>query len=120
MAPGIKALNPSEDLISDRFCDVFDPQLQYSTISEAKSHLLSIPIGQSEFFDKLKVSLVGFTQESLPNCPEIVLLFSQHFSISEKVIMNTAHDHILCKIDAQSLQTLWISLAKPKLLIYWP
>ncbi len=98
MAHDIKALNPSEDLITGRLCDFFDPQLHYSSISKAQSHMFSIPIGQSEFFDKLKVSLVGFTQESLQNFPEISHLFSQHFSISERVIMNTARDHILCKI----------------------
>ncbi len=79
MAPEVKTLDPSEDLIADRFCDVFDPKLHFSTILEAQNQLLSIRVDQSEFFDKLKISLVEFSQEPLPNFPEMVYIFFQHY-----------------------------------------
>lgn len=97
----IKSLDPSEEFIVDRFYDVFDPRISFSTITEAQKQLMSIPVGQSEFFDKLKLSLVGFTQEPLPNCPELVHLVSRHYSINEKVIMNSSHDHICANMTLQ-------------------
>ena len=100
----IKSLDPSEEFIADRFYDVFNPIICFSTITEAQGQLMSIPVGQSEFFDKLKLSLVWFTQEPLPNCPKLVHLVSRHYSINEKVIMNSSHDHILCKSDPTTLR----------------
>ena len=72
MVSFIKNNDPSEELITDRFHDVIDPQFYLSTITEAQNSLMSIPVSQSEFFEKLKVSLVGFTQEPLPQFPELV------------------------------------------------
>ena len=104
MSSTVKTLEPSEDLISDRFHDVFDTKLHFSTILEAQNQLISVPLGQFDFFDKLKISLVGFTQEPLPNFPELVHLTSQHYSLNEKVVLNSTHDQILFIINPQSVR----------------
>ena len=97
MASSVKNFDPSEELISDRFYDVIDPQFHYSTITQAQNLLLSVPAGHSEIFDKLKSSLVGFTQEPLPHFPELVQCFSLHYSITEKVVLDYAHSCILLR-----------------------
>ena len=86
MVSFIKNSDPSKELITDRFHDVIDPQFYFSTITEAQNSLMSIPLGQFEFFEKLKVSLIGFTHEPLPHFPELLQWFSQHYSINEKAV----------------------------------
>ena len=45
MVSFIKNNDPSEELITDRFHDVIDPQFYFSTITEAQNSLMSIPVG---------------------------------------------------------------------------
>ena len=72
MVLSVKSLDSSEEIICDRIYDDYDPQLQFSSISDAQSSLLSPSKGQSKLLGKLNSSLIGFTLEKFPHFPYIV------------------------------------------------
>ncbi len=105
MVVSIKTMNPTEDLIFDHFCDIFDPVFQFSNQSTYQNILIGATLDQNELFSKLHRSLTGFTLFPLSNCLEFVSLCAEQFFVSEGVIMNATHDHIVCQVDSQTLRS---------------
>ena len=72
MVLSVKSLDLFEEVICDRIYDDYDPQLQFYSISDAQSYLLSPSKGQSKLLGKLNSSLIGLTLEQFPHFPYIV------------------------------------------------
>ena len=100
----VKTLDSSEDLISDRFWDVYDPISQPFDIVTSHNDLRTASLDNSEFHVKLYNTLIPSTLYPLPSCPEFVSLCAERFTISEGVITNFQRDQIICKVDPQTLR----------------
>ena len=79
MVVTMKNLNPTEDLISDQFWDVFDPIPQPLDISTCHNAIIVAALNNFEFHVKFRESLIPFTLFPLPNCPDFVSLCAECF-----------------------------------------
>ena len=104
MSTSVKSLDPSEELISDRFWDVRDPVDKPYYVVSCQNALRTIPAENSDFHTKIYNTVVPSTLYPVPSCPEFVSLCAQYYSNNEKVITNSLGERIICKIDSQTLK----------------
>ena len=102
MTTSVKTLDATEELISDRFWDVYDLVNKPYYVISCHNALQSAPMDNSEFHAKLCNTVIPSTLHPLPNCPEFVSLCAQNFSTAENVIINSQGDRVLCKVDSQN------------------
>jgi len=104
MALSVKKLDPSKEILCDRLSNVYDPQLQFTSVNISQSTLSSLPKGQLEMLNRLKLSLVGFALEPLPHFQELVQWACLNYSSTKKSILDNRHSCILCQISPEEIK----------------
>ena len=109
--PLCKFLEPNEDYIVDSQGEIFETLLTLGTMKELKQQLfMSSPL----IPDQLKVVINFYTLEPSFLFLEFVQWYVPHYSISERVIMNSNGSKVLCQVNAQTIRDAFLVLGFPK------